>query len=94
MKIKLGKKLLITGTAGSYGSAVLSLAEKWGYDVIPTDIQLVKHVQFQYCDISDIESVKAMKAKIGSVDAVIQIAGIVDVQATELHKKVHFQYMP
>ncbi len=86
---KLGKKLLITGAAGSFGSAVLSLAQKWGYDVIPTDIQLVKHVQFQYCDISDIESVKAMKEKIGPVDAVAHIAGVIDINATELHKKVH-----
>lgn len=85
----MGKKILITGAAGSYGNAVLDLAVKWGYDPIPTDIRLVKHARFQYCDISDVESVKVMSSIIGPVDAVIHCAGVIDINATELHKKVH-----
>ncbi|MHA1784569.1 MAG: NAD-dependent epimerase/dehydratase family protein [Candidatus Helarchaeota archaeon] len=85
----MGKKLLITGAAGSYGNAVLELAEKWGYETIPTDVRLVKHARFQYCDISNEESVKTMKSIIGPVDAVIHIAGVIDINAVELHKKVH-----
>ena len=85
----MGKKILITGAAGSFGSAVLELAEKWGYDTIPTDVRLVKHARFQYCDISDAESVNTMKSIVGPVDAVVHIAGVIDINATELHKKVH-----
>jgi len=88
--VEMGKKVLVTGAAGSYGSAVCELGKQLGYRMIPTDIRdLPKHdPNFIQCDISDKADVQA-KFKDLHPNAVIHCAGIIDVMATELHQKVH-----
>ncbi|MHA1300505.1 MAG: NAD-dependent epimerase/dehydratase family protein [Candidatus Helarchaeota archaeon] len=87
----MGKKILVTGSMGSYGSAVVALARKWGYTVYHTDIREpeVPDKFFIQADISDKESIKPLGEI--DIDAVVHVAGIIDVMATELHQKVHIE---
>ncbi len=85
----MGKTILVTGSTGSYGSAVVELARKWGYIVYHTDIREpeVADKFFIKADISDKESIKPLGEL--DIDAIVHCAGIIDVMATELHQKVH-----
>jgi nucleoside-diphosphate-sugar epimerase len=87
-------KILVTGANGSYGSAVCKVAREWGYEVFGTDIidvdpAILDAKHFIKADITDPDSIKPL-AKLG-VDAVIHIAGIIDVRKTKLHQKVHVE---
>ncbi|NVM05282.1 MAG: NAD(P)-dependent oxidoreductase [Candidatus Helarchaeota archaeon] len=87
----MGKAILITGSAGSYGSALVKVGREWGYDVYHTDIREPDQPdkKFIKADISDKESIKPLGEL--ELDAVIHCAGVIDITATELHKKVHLE---
>ena len=87
----LGNNILVTGSMGSYGSAVVKIGREWGYTVYHTDIRepATPDKFFIKADISDKESIKPLGAL--DIDAVIHCAGVIDVRATELHQKVHIE---
>ncbi len=84
---KMTGKILVTGSQGSYGTAVCKIAKEWGYEVYGTDVADLKEKNYVKADITNPESIKPL-AKLG-VDAVIHTAGIIDMMKTELHQKVH-----
>ncbi len=85
----MGKSILITGSMGSYGAALVKIGREWGYDIYHTDIREpeVADKSFIQADISNKESIKPLADL--ELDAVIHCAGIIDVRASELHQKVH-----
>jgi nucleoside-diphosphate-sugar epimerase len=83
----MGKRVLITGSNGSYGSALELELLKQGYEVYSTDIVRPERPikNFIQADITKPEDV----AKFPEVEAVIHPAGVIDIMASELHKAVH-----
>ncbi|MHA1378432.1 MAG: NAD-dependent epimerase/dehydratase family protein [Candidatus Helarchaeota archaeon] len=87
----MGKTILVTGSMGSYGSAVVKIARDWGYTVYHTDIREPDAPDkfFIRADISSKESIKPLGEL--DLDAIVHCAGIIDVMAKELHQKVHIE---
>ncbi|MHA1268314.1 MAG: NAD-dependent epimerase/dehydratase family protein [Candidatus Helarchaeota archaeon] len=83
----MGKRVLVTGANGSYGSALVLELLKQGYEVYATDIVTPDRPirNFIKADITKPEDV----AKFPEVEGVIHPAGVIDVMATQLHKAVH-----
>ncbi|MBD3229172.1 MAG: NAD-dependent epimerase/dehydratase family protein [Candidatus Lokiarchaeota archaeon] len=83
----MGKRVLVTGSNGSYGSALVLELLKQGYEVYATDIVVPERPikNFIQADITKPEEV----AKFPEVEAVIHPAGVIDVLATDMHKAVH-----
>ncbi|MHA1230659.1 MAG: NAD-dependent epimerase/dehydratase family protein [Candidatus Helarchaeota archaeon] len=83
----MGKRVLVTGANGSYGTALVLELLKQGYEVYATDIVVPERPirNFIQADITKPEDV----AKFPEVEAVVHTAGVIDVMATELHKAVH-----
>lgn len=85
----MGKSILVTGSIGSYGAALVNIGREWGYEVYHTDIREPDKPDkyFIKADISNKDSIKPLGDI--DIDAMIHCAGIIDVRATELHQKVH-----
>ena len=83
----MAKRVLVTGSNGSYGSALVIELLKQGYEVYATDIIVPERPikNFIQADITKPEDV----AKLPEVEAVIHPAGVIDIMATHLHKAVH-----
>lgn len=68
-------KVVVIGAFGTIGSQVAQLLRKYGYDVITAS----RHQGDVRVDIADLTSIEAMFRKIGTVDAIVNVAGAVKV---------------